>query len=731
MKYNFRMAFSFSFLSRYRSAIVAVTAIVAGCTILYIQTADSSPSSSSASVTSTSQHSGLHRSNAQRRRRRRRRHDQLSSETDRRSGDTDETDGQSGQAVDSDVRNPTASSPEILPPGAFVANYFTQPTALTNSSTHEPRAEEDLTTEHELMSEDSVNEERPGREEEMNRLHLLYRMAEEQATREGYIHRGINCSSCNQLPIRGIRFRCANCSDYDLCEQCEANEAHIKTHVFLKIKVPIPYLGNPGHTALPAYYPGRPTYPGPQRLSFSVVAQYAKEHGLTHAEVEALWDQFLCLASQPSITGPVDDIHAITRRAFDKCFISTSAIQSAATNIIFDRMFDFYDTDRDGVISFSEFLSGIACLTKPSKANERLRRIFSGYDFDENGLVDRKDFLRMFRAYYAMNKELTKEMITGWGNEISDDELIMGSHPISSGFAGTVGPNARLRAGEGKRRDENGDYVIQDGGGILREPSNDTGDRNEVLADIFETISNGNLVDAEHRELEDSMLAEQIPEAERDVGREVIYQVTQQAYNELLDPLFKQREGYSLAALCTVTERQRAQKLLDGTSIVSDLPSVSQSTDYHQEIVHTQGSSKISEPAQNAMPSAPNPEHFEQTPDFAFSEEAGQPRPDPTLPQYRPNSAPLKSELRAAPSSTHSATLETTPVSSGDPSGPPFPPLNADRLSFLRHMNFVEEEDKRRGGPGRISFDEFREVVTGPAAAEMGFVGAWVDMAVF
>lgn len=39
----------------------------------------------------------------------------------------------------------------------------------------------------------------------------------------------------------GIRYKCVNCEDYDLCSTCETKNVHNPTHLFLKIKRPIPY----------------------------------------------------------------------------------------------------------------------------------------------------------------------------------------------------------------------------------------------------------------------------------------------------------------------------------------------------------------------------------------------------------------------------------------------------------------------------------------------------------
>lgn len=478
------MAFSLSFLSRYQSTIVAIAAITAGCTIIYVQRADTLPSSSP-----TSPQPGLRRSNAQRRHSRLhgRRSDQLSSETDRPSEGNHEMDGHPGETGDADVRN---SAPE------------------------ERVREENLTTEGEIMNEDSEDEKKTADEkraedekkaridEQNNRLNLLYRIAEEQSIREGYIHRGIECNSCHQLPIRGIRFRCVNCCDYDLCEQCEANEQHIKTHVFLKIKVPIPFLGSPRQTPLPVFYPGKPIVT--QDLSFSEVVQHAKENDLTHSEVKAVRDQFLCLAS-PLVDRSSVEVFAITRQAFDRCLIPSGTVRSAATDLLYGRMFDFYDTNRDGLISFGEFISGLACLTKRSRADEKLQRIFTGYDMDQDGWVRRRDFRRIFKAYYALNRELAKDMVAAWGKD-PDENFLMGSQPISSAFQNGGVMTTRTEAGYGKERDEHGDYIIPSGEGLVR--------------------------DAED---------EWVPEADR-VGREVIYKITEQAMDELLDLLFLNRE---------------------------------------------------------------------------------------------------------------------------------------------------------------------------------------------
>ncbi|CAJ0874329.1 9248_t:CDS:2, partial [Entrophospora sp. SA101] len=45
------------------------------------------------------------------------------------------------------------------------------------------------------------------------------------------------CNVCNKF-IVGVRYKCGNCDDYDICSNCETSN-HDRTHVFIKIKQPI------------------------------------------------------------------------------------------------------------------------------------------------------------------------------------------------------------------------------------------------------------------------------------------------------------------------------------------------------------------------------------------------------------------------------------------------------------------------------------------------------------
>lgn len=45
--------------------------------------------------------------------------------------------------------------------------------------------------------------------------------------------------------------------DFDLCETCESLDIHFRTHLFLKIRIPVPPLANPRSALLPMFYPGK------------------------------------------------------------------------------------------------------------------------------------------------------------------------------------------------------------------------------------------------------------------------------------------------------------------------------------------------------------------------------------------------------------------------------------------------------------------------------------------
>ncbi|XP_065656368.1 uncharacterized protein LOC100206706 isoform X4 [Hydra vulgaris] len=62
-------------------------------------------------------------------------------------------------------------------------------------------------------------------------------------SRARHLHTNVTCDNCT-IEIFGPRYKCGNCSDYDLCEECESIEGiHSPSHVFLKIHYPSSHSG--------------------------------------------------------------------------------------------------------------------------------------------------------------------------------------------------------------------------------------------------------------------------------------------------------------------------------------------------------------------------------------------------------------------------------------------------------------------------------------------------------
>eukprot|EP00897_Mesotaenium_endlicherianum_P008797 jgi/Mesen1/7946/ME000422S07098 len=80
--------------------------------------------------------------------------------------------------------------------------------------------------------------------------HLLYKLRDLPETygkhpgvhsQKALVHRGICCDVCGANPIMGIRYRCLDCHDFDMCQACEATCGHADfKHRLLKLFYPPP-----------------------------------------------------------------------------------------------------------------------------------------------------------------------------------------------------------------------------------------------------------------------------------------------------------------------------------------------------------------------------------------------------------------------------------------------------------------------------------------------------------
>lgn len=329
-----------------------------------------------------------------------------------------------------------------------------------------------------------------------------------------------------------------NCPDYDLCSTCEASQSrpHPKTHVFCKVKIPIPTLAQP-HKMLDLWYPGDNMRYWPS-LDAGVRERLAQETGLEDVQIEAYYDQFSCIANVHWPQDPCGLNAAVDRRAFNKAMSSDNWPHPVEANFLYERMFNFYDTNGDELIGLSEFVDGLAYLNQSSKPKSLAREI-RGFDVDGDGFVSRKDFIRMLSAKYGIHRIIVQDMIAAEQAEMhrNTTDIVTSSQPISAAFGQEDVPMGETRTPSGKSPDEFGEMQL----------SGNSVEQNVVLPDDLTAFNPGY----------------EIPEAEQDYGNEVLWQTIQAGFNEMLDPLFKPKEELARQVAETREERRKRRKEID------------------------------------------------------------------------------------------------------------------------------------------------------------------------
>lgn len=402
------------------------------------------------------------------------------------------------------------------------------------------------------------------REPEQGLKGLLYHIAETDAKRKAYEHRGINCEECGEKPIRGVRWHCLNCPDFDLCSTCEASTAHQKTHVFVKIRIPLPVLSQPTRV-YPIWYPGQP-HKMFHALAPEMKTHFRQAHDLDNPHLDAHFDQFTSIANVPWKEDPAHVKAAIDRRAFNKALTCERWPNRFRPNLLYDRMFAFYDTDRNALIGFGEFLSGIAYLRGPRRFTP-LRRALEGFDIDGDAHVDRRDFLRLLKAKFEIQKLVINDMVEGQETEQTQAAMdtLRSSQPISSIFSWEEIPQGEERIPVGKARDANGDLqplegtktILDDDEGWPVErparqrhlPAESHEQLRHHLSRFEELLSSptegaggqhdgpSSSEDTQSRKVTIDNATDDTP-----LDQDLIWQMTEDGFNEMLDRMFKAKE---------------------------------------------------------------------------------------------------------------------------------------------------------------------------------------------
>jgi hypothetical protein len=389
----------------------------------------------------------------------------------------------------------------------------------------------------------------------------VYHICEERDKQEAVVHRGVQCNACSTTPIRGTRWHCANCGDFDLCSYCEATEQHISGHVFYKITVPVP------HIPYPKQEPLYPRNAIGRTEEFDTLCKRLVEDTKRKPEEIQGWRQlFSFLAGKEWPEDPNNIGWAIDRTQFNRAVIPrywrftsaplTSVSLTSAPNLVYDRLFAHFDTDRNGLIGFEEFVIGLDRLhprepRDPDMPRAKLQVVFNGYDLDGDGYITRKDVLRVFRAYYSLIKEATRQYVIFKREKIHDEDI---SDFIHSGAP--LGPTImRLDSDE----DVNNQTAA---GGPSPEKRADDDPQPILQSDTDDTVAQDHefsgtaLSIAIDKEIEEEIRSRnEMPQSEKDIGKDIVYRLTQQGLNELLNPLFLGREEWELEASATQAER--------------------------------------------------------------------------------------------------------------------------------------------------------------------------------
>ena len=88
-------------------------------------------------------------------------------------------------------------------------------------------------------TEENIKKENPKNENSQNIINEnINEEKKKEEKEEKVIHQYIKCVGCKCNPIKGIRYKCTICPNFDYCEECEKKYSTQHGHPFLKIRKP-------------------------------------------------------------------------------------------------------------------------------------------------------------------------------------------------------------------------------------------------------------------------------------------------------------------------------------------------------------------------------------------------------------------------------------------------------------------------------------------------------------
>ncbi|KAI3632610.1 hypothetical protein MIR68_009716 [Amoeboaphelidium protococcarum] len=278
-------------------------------------------------------------------------------------------------------------------------------------------------------------------------IQLLNSVSETQAQIDAHIHRGVTCNECHQSAIRGIRFKCLNCMDFDICQQCQFTTTHNPLHCFVQIKIPIPPLANPRIALLRPFYNGNMNQSYTDPVDSDDMDSVRAETAFDPLQFGALYQQFLSQAVSVQQNNDGTVIAVITKDNFTRCF---GPIGNGNKYLI-DRLFQVFSSlnDKEIISAGITFGGFIRCMnilingTKELKIEFAFKVIDSGF----KGAIVQEDLKRFLIAYLDLSKEFVRDVVRSVGEETLDNfnmrgvgsgNLIKNTAPVSASFTAPI-----------------------------------------------------------------------------------------------------------------------------------------------------------------------------------------------------------------------------------------------------------------------------------------------------
>ncbi|CAM4912141.1 unnamed protein product [Rotaria socialis] len=104
-----------------------------------------------------------------------------------------------------------------------------------------PTNEVHLEFQYEVTTSDGINEAARDQASRQQLLRVFVKFMKEDCAPMKLLppkHVGVICDGCNRSPIIGVRYKCLECFDYDLCESCADRQLIHAHHVLAKIRTP-------------------------------------------------------------------------------------------------------------------------------------------------------------------------------------------------------------------------------------------------------------------------------------------------------------------------------------------------------------------------------------------------------------------------------------------------------------------------------------------------------------